>query len=87
MNTANIKLYDLFRNDLKLDEAKAREFVEAIDSTISQEVRQDKNEIATKDFVKKEITEAKNDTIKWFVGLFITLALMVLGLYATILLK
>ncbi len=87
MNTANIKLYDLFRNDLKLNETKAREFVEAIDSTIEQEVRQDKNEIATKDFVKKEITDAKNDMIKWFVGLFITLMLMILGLYATIILK
>lgn len=87
MNTANLKLYDLFRNDLNLNEAKALEFIEAIDNTISQEIQQDKNEIATKDFVKKEITEAKNDMIKWFVGLFITLALMILGLYATILLK
>ena len=81
MNSANIKLYDLFRNDLKLDETKAREFVEAIDNTISQEVRQDKTEIATKDFVKREITEAKNDMIKWFVGLFFALALMIIGLY------
>lgn len=87
MNTANLKLYDLFRNDLNLNEAKALEFIEAIDNTISQEIQQDKNEIATKDFVKKEITEAKNDMIKWFVGLFITLMIMVLGLYATILLK
>ena len=87
MNTANLKLYDLFRNDLNLNEAKALEFIEAIDNTISAEVKQDKTEIATKDFVKKEITEAKNDMIKWFVGLFITLALMILGLYATILLK
>ena len=81
MNSANIKLYDLFRIDLKLDEAKEREFVETIDKTISQEVRQDKTEVATKDFVKKEITEAKNDMIKWFVGLFFALALMIIGLY------
>ena len=81
MNSANIKLYDLFRIDLKLDDAKAREFVETIDKTITQEVRQDKTEVATKDFVKKEITEAKNDMIKWFVGLFFALALMIIGLY------
>ena len=81
MNTANLKLYDLFRNDLKLNEEKAREFVEALDKTIAEEVRQDKSEIATKDFVKKEIVEAKNDMIKWFVGLFITLAIMIIGLY------
>lgn len=41
MNTATIKLYDLFRKELNL-EAKAKEFVEAIDRTISEEIRQDK---------------------------------------------
>ena len=81
MNTSNIKLYDLFRNELELNEAKAREFVEAIDNTISQDVRQYKSEITTKDFVKKEITEPKNDMIKWFLGLFFALGLMILGLY------
>ena len=81
MSTSTIKLYDLFRNELKLDEDKEQQFVEAIDKTISEEIRQDKNEIATKDFVKKEITEAKNDMIKWFVGLFFALALMIIGLY------
>ena len=81
MNTANIKLYDLFRNDLKLDETKAREFIEALENTITQEIKQDKTEIATKDFLKKEITEAKNDMIKWFVGLFFALAMMIIGLY------
>lgn len=81
VNTATIKLYDLFRNELNLDEFKAKEFVEAIDNTVAQEVRQDKNEIATKDFVKKEIIDAKNDMIKWFVGLFFALALMIIGLY------
>ena len=81
MNTAKIKLYDMFRNDLKLNETKAREFIEALDNTITQEIKQDKTEIATKDFVKKEITEAKNDMTKWFVGLFFALALMIIGLY------
>jgi len=60
---------------------KVKEFVEAIDRTISEEIRQDKNEIASKDFVKKEITDAKNDMIKWFVGLFFVLAMMINGLY------
>lgn len=81
MNTAAIKLYDLFRKELNLDESKAKEFVEALDRTISEEIRQDKNEIASKDFVKKEITDAKNDMIKWFVGLFFALAMMIIGLY------
>ena len=38
-------------------------------------------DMPTKDFVQKEIIVSKNDTLKWFVGLFITLALMVIGLY------
>ncbi|SHF92881.1 hypothetical protein [Flavobacterium defluvii] len=37
--------------------------------------------IATKDFVKKEIVDAKNDMIKWFVGVFFALAMMIIGLY------
>jgi hypothetical protein len=81
METIQIKLYDLLRKDLKLNEPKAQEFVQVLDSFISEEIKQDKNEIATKDFVKKEIIEAKNDMIKWFVGLFITLELMIIGLY------
>ena len=80
MNTATTKLYDLFRKELNLDESKAKEFVEAIDKTISEEIRQDKNEIATRD-LKKEITDVKNDMIKWFVGLFFALAMMIIGLY------
>jgi hypothetical protein len=30
---------------------------------------------------KADIANAKTDMIKWFVGLFITLALMIIGLY------
>jgi len=38
-------------------------------------------DLPTKDFVQKEISVIKNDTLKWFVTLFITLALMIIGLY------
>lgn len=37
--------------------------------------------------LKGEIKESKTDMIKWFFAFFITLVLMILGLYATILLK
>ncbi len=37
--------------------------------------------------VRGEIKESKSDTLKWFMGGFITLVLMILGLFATILLK
>lgn len=37
--------------------------------------------------VRIEIKEVKTDRIKWFFAFFITLVVMVLGLYDTILLK
>ena len=140
MSTINIRLYDLFRRDLNLPDAKAIEFVEAIQQTSKEELAvvvekaatkeyvklettlmaektyqyfnkdimalqlhldekfktiedrfksiDDKSkEYATKDFVQKEISVSKTETVKWFVSLFVTLALMILGLYAAILLK
>lgn len=81
MSTVNLKLYDLLRKNLKLDEDKAKEFVEIVQTTIQEEIKQDRYEIATKDFVERKITESKNDMIKWFVGLFFALALMIIGLY------
>jgi hypothetical protein len=76
-NTAQIKLYDLLRKEVKLDEIKAREFVQ----TIEELSESNKLEIATKDFVKKEISESKTEIIKWVVGVFLALALMIVGLY------
>lgn len=82
METAvQIKLYNILRKDMNVNEEVAQDFVQTLDNVISKEIEQNRTEIATKDFVKKEITEAKNDMIKWFVGMFITLALMILGLY------
>jgi hypothetical protein len=37
--------------------------------------------------VRGELIDTKSELLKWFVGLFITLVLMILGLYAIILLK
>ena len=77
MSTVNIRLYDLFRKELKLSDEVARDFV----ATIAEEAAQDKTEIATKDFVKNEISQSKNELLKWFIGLFFALALMIIGLY------
>lgn len=38
-------------------------------------------DLATKHFVKREISEAKNEIIKWVFGFFVALALMIIGLY------
>ena len=37
--------------------------------------------------LRTEIKDSKTDMIKWFFAFFVTLVLMILGLYATILLK
>jgi len=37
--------------------------------------------------LRGEIKDSKTDMIKWFFAFFITLVLMILGLYAAILLK
>lgn len=61
MNTLNIRLYDLFRKELKLSDDAAKEFVFAL----TDDDMFDRTELATKDFVKKEISESKNELIKW----------------------
>jgi flagellar biogenesis protein FliO len=38
-------------------------------------------ENATKEFVEKVVAESKTDMIKWLVGLFFALAVMIIGLY------
>ena len=35
-----------------------------------------RREVATKDFVKKEISEAKNDLIKWMFGFWVTIIIL-----------
>jgi hypothetical protein len=77
VNAINLKLYDFARQKLSLSESDAKEF----GITIEEVIETEKGELATKDFVKKELAETKNEVLKWFVGLFISLALMVIGLY------
>ncbi|TRX36950.1 hypothetical protein FNW52_06845 [Flavobacterium sp. ZT3R18] len=96
MSTTEIKLYDIFRKDLKLDDDRARIFAEVVQETIQNEVRlqstdyksQIKEDLLKLEMqLKGEIKDSKTDMIKWFFAFFITLVLMILGLYATILLK
>lgn len=44
MNTVNIKLYNIFRNDLHLTETKAKELVEAIKEAVEDDVNITKHE-------------------------------------------
>jgi hypothetical protein len=96
VNTIGVKLYDIFINDLKLTEDRAEIFAGVVKETTVNEVNQKQTEFKSQikeDLLKLElqlntkIEQSKSDMIKWFFAFFITLVLMILGLYATILLK
>ncbi len=90
MSTTEIKLYDIFRKDLKLSDEKARIFAEVVQETVVNEVKHQQTEFKSQnkeDLLKLEmqvttkIEQSKYDLIKWFVGLFVALAMMIIGLY------
>jgi hypothetical protein len=94
MSATDIKLYDIFRNDLKLPDARAKIFAEVVQETINNEVNHKQTEFKSQikeDFLKLEmqlntkIEQSKSEMIKWFFAFFITLVLMILGLYGTVL--
>ncbi len=96
MSTTEIKLYDFFRKELKLDDNRAKIFTEILYESIeSNTVRfntQYKSELQSdlqkmEMQLRTEIKDTKTDMIKWFFAFFVTLVIMILGLYATILLK
>ena len=61
MQTLNIKLYDLARAKLHLKDSDAMEFVSAIHEMHDH---LDQN-LATKEFLSKELSDAKFDILKW----------------------
>lgn len=97
MSTTEIKLYNIFRKDLKLSDEKAKIFAEIVQETVMNEVKHQQTEFKSnikEDLLKLEmqltskiellnmkIETTKVDLIKWFVGLFFALALMIIGLY------
>lgn len=81
VNSINLKLYDAFRKELNLSEEKSLAITKAIEEAVQEELDKTDKDIATKQFVPKEISDAKIDIIKWVVGVFLALALMIIGLY------
>jgi hypothetical protein len=93
MSATEIKLYDIFRNDLKLSDEKAKIFAEIVQEAVINEVKHQQTEFKSnlrEDFYKldfrieqmsSKIETTKVDLIKWFVGLFLALAMMIIGLY------
>ncbi len=70
MSTVNITLYEILKNDLKLSDAKAKEFVNAIDSSSSFE----KDRYSSKEDILKlelKLEQSKAEIIKWVVGVII----------------
>lgn len=90
MNTINKKLYDILRTDFKLTETKAKEFTEVIQDIVAKQSKDEavsyKSELR-EDLTKLEmrlelkIEQTKSELLKWFIGMFVTLALMIIGLY------
>jgi hypothetical protein len=82
MSATELKLYDVLKT--KLGEKEATLFFEFIEAKTDEEYEQKKDILATKEdigFLRKEIAESKTDMIKWFLAFFITISLMIVGLY------
>ena len=96
MSTINLKLYKILKTDLHLSDDKAQDFVDALREEVKDENKVKHIEFKSElkeDFsslrseLKSEIKDSKTDMIKWFFSFFVTLVIMILGLFATILLK
>jgi hypothetical protein len=77
-----IDMYNILR--AKIGEQEAKTLTDFVESEVERRLEAKSVILATKDdiaAVRKEISDSKVDTIKWMVGLFITLALMIIGLY------
>lgn len=57
----NIKLYDIFRKDLRLPDEKAQELVETIEDVVNEGHELAAGQVATKEFVKDEIKIVKDE--------------------------
>ena len=79
---SSVDLFNLLRQ--KIGETEAKAVTEFIEVQITDKFETEKKYLATKEdiaIVRKEIAESKTDMIKWVFALFVTLALMIAGLY------
>jgi hypothetical protein len=75
MNISVTQLYHLLSE--KVGKETAENLTTYIETKIESSVSEKASHLASKAY----LANVKTDMIKWFVGLFITLALMVIGLY------
>ncbi len=75
MSASELKLYDILRN--KFGDKEAETFMEALEQTVQKKVDAVKANLATKD----DLNQTKIDLIKWVFAFWITLMIMIAGLY------
>ncbi|TZF83667.1 hypothetical protein FW774_09335 [Pedobacter sp. BS3] len=75
MNITITQLYTLLSE--KVGKETAESLTTYIEAKIEHSVVDKTQHLAS----KADLANAKTDMIKWFVGLFLTLALMIIGLY------
>lgn len=87
--TQSFKIYELLNAQFQQPE-KAKQLTEAIEAVIDEKIQSGQQQFESsfrKDLellrsdLRTEMREQKVDMIKWFVGMFVTLALMIIGLY------
>ena len=87
-NISLTRLYSILAQKIGRNEAES--LTQYIEVKIKDEVRTKVEILATKEDIHGLRDEMKDNTIsmqRWMLGTFITLAVMILGLYAAILLK
>ena len=72
------QLYQLLSE--KIDAPTAEALTTYVSETVKSEIDVKTQTLTT----KQDLAQAKLDIIKWIVGLFVTLALMIIGLYLKI---
>ena len=72
---SEIQLYNALR--AKLGEKEAEELVAFVKETVKENIKPELENLVT----KKDLSETKVDIIKWVFGIFIALAMMIIGLY------
>jgi hypothetical protein len=73
------ELYSLLTE--KVGKETAENLTTYIESKIDKEVEHTTRHLSSKEDLAKGLSETKTDMIKWFVSLFIALAMMIIGLY------
>ena len=79
---SEIQLFNALKT--KLGDKQAEELVSFVKVKVENEINEQSSRFSTKEDILKletKLAETKVDIIKWVVGIFFALALMIIGLY------